>query len=150
MSTVGEMNLLHIPYVAADDSVVPKAGTPASAGYDLVSTEEATLAPGTRKLINAGFSMALPEGFAGLVCPRSGLALKHGITVLNAPGIIDSDYTGSVGVILMNLGDKPFEVKKGDRVAQLVVVKHEFLTFHKAEKLDETVRNAGGFGHTGI
>ena len=94
--------------------------------------------------------MALPEGYEAQVRPRSGLALKHGITVLNSPGTIDSDYRGEVGVLLINLGDKDFVINDGERIAQMVIAKHETVSFVLTEELDETERGAGGYGHTGV
>ena len=117
---------------------------------DVVAAETLTLAPGPRHAVATGFAMAIPAGYEVQVRPRSGLALKHGITCLNTPGTIDSDYRGEVKVILANLGDEPFEVKRGDRIAQLVPAPVQRATFAEVETLEGTARGAGGFGSTGI
>ncbi len=106
--------------------------------------------PGERKLIPTGFKMALPEGYEAQVRPRSGLAIKNGISVLNTPGTIDEDYRGEVGVILVNLGSEAFTVKRGDRIAQMVIKKVEQADIEEVESLSETHRSSGGFGHTGV
>ena len=111
--------------------------------------EEKLLAPGQRALIPCGFAMALPEGFEAQVRPRSGLAARHGVTVLNSPGTIDADYRGEVQVILINLGEAPFAIRRGDRIAQMVVAPVLSAHFTVKAELDETVRGAGGFGSTG-
>ena len=103
-----------------------------------------------RKLIPTGFFMALPEGYEAQVRPRSGLALKHGITVLNSPGTIDADYRGEVGVILINLSQEDFIINDGERIAQMVIARHETADFEQVEVLDDTERGEGGYGHTGI
>lgn len=129
----------------------PRPATAGSAGSDLraaVDTEIA-IAPGERVLVPTGFRIAIPEGFEGQVRPRSGLALRDGISVPNAPGTIDADYRGELQVILMNLGDAPFVVKRGDRIAQLVIAPVPPVEIVEVEDLDETERGAGGFGHTG-
>ena len=117
---------------------------------DVVAAEALTLAPGARHAVATGFAMAIPEGFEVQVRPRSGLALKHGITCLNTPGTIDSDYRGEVKVILANLGDAPFEIARGDRIAQLVPAPVQRACFAEVASLDETARGAGGFGSTGV
>jgi len=129
----------------------PRYMTQRSSGMDLYAavTEEIVLSPGQRRLIPTGIAMSVPEGYEAQVRPRSGLSLKDGVTVLNAPGTIDADYRGEVGVILINLGEKPFSVKRGDRVAQLVVAPIARAELEWTEDLDETPRNTGGFGHTG-
>ena len=120
------------------------------AGYDLVARVDAVIAPaGGRATIPTGIALAIPPGYAGFVQPRSGLALKHGITCLNTPGTIDADYRGEVKVILANLGDAPFEVVRGERIAQLVPAPVVRARFAEAETLDETERGGGGFGSTG-
>lgn len=131
---------------------LPKYATPLSAGMDLRANleEPITLAPLERKLIPTGLFMALPEGYEAQVRPRSGLALKKGITVLNSPGTIDADYRGEVGVILINLSSEPFVVEDGERIAQMVIAKHEQPELVEVEVLDETERGAGGFGHSGV
>jgi len=131
----------------------PRRQTPGSAGADLVAAlapgETLTLAPGARALVPCGFAMALPAGYEAQVRPRSGLALRHGVTVLNAPGTIDADYRGEVQVILVNLGEAPFVVARGERIAQLVVAPVSAARFSLTEALDDTDRGAGGFGSTG-
>jgi dUTP pyrophosphatase len=140
--------LQRLPHGA--DLPVPAYATPGSAGMDVVSAEELILAPGARHAVATGYAMAIPEGFEVQVRPRSGLALKHGITCLNTPGTIDSDYRGEVKVILANLGIEPFHVKRGDRIAQLVPAPVQRATLALVESLDETARGAGGFGSTGL
>ena len=120
------------------------------AGYDLHAAEAATIAPGERASVGTGVAVAIPEGQAGLVIPRSGLAARHGISVVNAPGLIDSGYRGEVRVLLLNTDPaEPFTVEPGDRIAQLVLVRVETEEPVEVEELDETVRGAGGFGSTG-
>ena len=131
-------------------AVLPAYAHPGDAGMDLCACEPATLQPGERKLIRTGLAMALPPGTEGQVRPRSGLALKHGITVLNAPGTIDAGYRGEVGVILANFGDAPFVVEKGMKVAQIVVARVEQAEIEEVLETDETDRGTGGFGSTGI
>lgn len=109
-----------------------------------------TLAPGARALVPTGLRIALPAGYEAQIRPRSGLALKHGITLPNAPGTIDADYRGPLGVIVMNAGDKPFEIRHGDRIAQMVVAPVVQARFAEADALDDTARGAGGFGSTGV
>ena len=132
---------------------LPAYATAGAAGADLRANlpdrGEMVIAPGARALVPTGLRMAVPEGFEVQVRPRSGLALRHGITLPNAPGTVDSDYRGEVGVILMNLGAGPFTVAHGDRIAQMVVAPVVRATFAVAEGLDDTGRGAGGFGHTG-
>jgi len=122
-----------------------------SAGMDLLAAVETAveLAPGERRLIPSGIAIALPAGTEAQVRPRSGLALKHGITVLNAPGTIDADYRGEVGVILINLGQEPFTINRGDRIAQLVIAAYTRARWQVVEALDDSARGAGGFGSTG-
>lgn len=130
---------------------LPAYATPLSAGLDLRANLEApvTLQPMERRLIPTGLFIALPAGYEAQVRPRSGLALKHGLTVLNAPGTIDADYRGEVGVVLINLSEQPFTIEDGERVAQLVVARHEQVEWHSVEQLADTERGAGGFGHSG-
>jgi dUTP pyrophosphatase len=130
---------------------LPTYATEQSAGMDLTAALEESfdLEPGMRTLIPTGLSIALPKGFEAQVRPRSGLALKHGITVINSPGTIDADYRGEVKVILGNLGTETFTIERGMRIAQMVVAKHEFIEWESVEELDETSRGAGGFGSTG-
>jgi dUTP pyrophosphatase len=121
------------------------------AGYDLFAAEEAVLSPGARASVGTGVAIALPDGCAGLVLPRSGLALRHGISVVNAPGLIDAGYRGEVRVLLLNTDrEAEFSVSVGDRIAQLVVVRVEAPELVEAETLDETARGVGGFGSTGL
>lgn len=128
---------------------LPGYATEGAAGMDVVAAEDAVIAPGARAAIATGFAMAIPEGFEVQVRPRSGLALKHGITCLNTPGTIDSDYRGEVKVILANLGDAPFPIARGDRIAQLVPAPVQRATLIETDTLDETARGSGGFGSTG-
>lgn len=130
---------------------LPKYATADSAGMDLRANldEPITLAPMERRLIPTGLHIALPAGYEAQVRPRSGLALKHGIGVLNSPGTIDADYRGEIGVILVNLSQVPFVVQDGERIAQMVIARHETAEWDLVETLDETERGAGGFGHTG-
>jgi dUTP pyrophosphatase len=129
---------------------LPAYATTGAAGMDIVAAEELTLAPGTRHAVATGFAVAIPEGYEIQVRPRSGLALKHGITCLNTPGTIDSDYRGEVKVILANLGDAPFPIARGDRIAQLVPAAVQRATLAEVDDLDGTTRGAGGFGSTGV
>ena len=131
---------------------LPKYATPLSAGMDLNASleEPVTLEPLQRALIPTGFRIGLPAGYEVQVRPRSGLAIKHGITILNTPGTIDADYRGEICVILVNLSDTPFTVYDGDRIAQLVVARHECVEWQSVDALDETQRGRGGFGHTGL
>jgi len=130
---------------------LPEPATAGSAGVDLRAavTGQIVIEPGARALVPSGFAIALPAGHEAQVRPRSGLALRHGITLPNAPGTIDADYRGEIGVILMNLGDAPFVVKRGDRIAQLVVAAVVPARWVEVESLDDTPRGGGGFGHTG-
>ena len=128
---------------------LPAYASAGAAGLDVVAAESLTLAPGARHAVATGFAIAVPEGYEVQVRPRSGLALKHGITCLNTPGTIDSDYRGEVKVIIANLGDAPFEVVRGERIAQLVPAPVLRAAFSEVEDLEETSRGAGGFGSTG-
>jgi dUTP pyrophosphatase len=127
----------------------PAYATGGAAGMDVVAAEDVTIAPGARHAVATGFAMAIPEGYEVQVRPRSGLALKHGVTCLNTPGTIDSDYRGEVKVILANLGDAPFAVNRGDRIAQLVPAPVQRAALDLVDSLDETSRGSGGFGSTG-
>lgn len=131
---------------------LPHYATPHSAGMDLRANLDAPiiLAPGQRALIPTGLYLELPEGTEAQVRPRSGLAYKHGVTVLNSPGTIDADYRGEVGVLLINHGQEPFTVNDGERVAQLVVARYERVTLRAGEDLGTTERGSGGFGHSGV
>jgi dUTP pyrophosphatase len=128
----------------------PAYATEHAAGMDVVAAESLTLAPGARHAVATGFAIAIPEGYEVQVRPRSGLALKHGITCLNTPGTIDADYRGEVKVILANLDAEPFEIRRGDRIAQLVPARVQRARFAEVEQLDDTGRGAGGFGSTGV
>lgn len=143
---------MEIEIVNRSRHALPGYATPLSAGMDLRACLDApvVLRPLERRLVPTGLSIALPPGYEAQVRPRSGLALKHGIGLLNAPGTIDADYRGEIGVILVNLSQEDFTVRDGDRIAQLVVARHEHVTWKIAERLDETERGAGGFGHTGL
>ena len=131
---------------------LPQYATEQSAGMDLRANldEPVTLKPLERKLIPTGLHIALPIGFEAQVRPRSGLALKKGITVLNTPGTIDADYRGEIGVVLINLSQEDFIVNDGERIAQMVIARHEKADFIEVEVLDETERGEGGYGHTGV
>lgn len=139
--------LKRLPHGA--DLPLPAYATGGAAGMDVVSAEDTTLAPGARAAIATGFAIAIPAGYEVQVRPRSGLALKHGITCLNTPGTIDSDYRGEVKVILANLGNEPFVVARGDRIAQLVPAPVQRATLDEVTELDDTLRGQGGFGSTG-
>ena len=130
---------------------LPAYATEGAAGMDLRAAihEDVAIAPGGRALISAGFSMAVPPGYEAQVRPRSGLALRHGVTVLNSPGTIDSDYRGVVGVILVNLGDEPFVVTRGERIAQMIVAPVTRAELRPVDELRQSARGEGGFGHTG-
>ncbi|HVI99028.1 MAG TPA: dUTP diphosphatase [Sphingomonas sp.] len=131
------------------DLPLPAYATDGAAGMDVVAAEETVIAPGARHAVATGFAMAIPAGYEVQVRPRSGLALKHGVTCLNTPGTIDSDYRGEVKVILANLGAEPFPIQRGDRIAQLVPAPVQRATLAEVDSLDDTARGAGGFGSTG-
>ncbi len=137
----------------AEGLALPAYETTGSAGMDLraavADDAPLTLEPGARALVPTGLKIALEQGYEAQVRPRSGLALKHGLTCLNSPGTIDSDYRGEVGVILINHGEEPFVIRRGERIAQMVVARHEQAEVVQVETLDETVRGSGGFGSTG-
>lgn len=135
----------------AEELPLPATATALAAGHDLVAAieDEIVLAPGQRDLVPTGFAIALPEGYEAQVRPRSGLALRHGVVVPNSPGTIDADYRGEILVLLMNLGDEPFRIQRGDRIAQLVVAPVTSVNWDEVDHLDETERGSGGFGHTG-
>ncbi|GAA0730668.1 dUTP diphosphatase [Sphingomonas japonica] len=128
---------------------LPRYATSGAAGMDIVAAEDLDLAPGARRAVASGFAIAIPSGYEVQVRPRSGLALKHGITCLNTPGTIDSDYRGEVKVILANLGADPFAIRRGDRIAQLVPAPVQRAVLTEVAALDETERGADGFGSTG-
>jgi dUTP pyrophosphatase len=127
----------------------PSYATDGAAGLDVVAAEDLTLAPGQRHAVATGFAIAIPEGFEVQVRPRSGLALKHGVTCLNTPGTIDHDYRGEVKIILANLGSEPFEIRRGERIAQLVPAPVTKARFEEVGELGATCRGGGGFGSTG-
>lgn len=129
---------------------LPSYATEHSAGLDVVSAEDVILAPGQRLPVATGFAIAIPDGYEVQVRPRSGLALKHGITLANAPGTIDADYRGELKVLLVNLGSDAFEVKRGDRIAQLIPAKVQRAIFAEVDELDDTIRGERGFGSTGV
>ena len=132
------------------DAVLPAYAHPGDAGMDIRSVDDLEIAPGTRALVHTGLVMILPPGWEAQVRPRSGLALKYGVTVLNTPGTIDAGYRGEVGVILSNFGDAPFAVKKGDRIAQVVVAPVTTAAIEETDVVDDTDRGGGGFGSTGV
>jgi dUTP pyrophosphatase len=142
-----EIGLKRLPN--GEELPLPAYASEHAAGMDVVAAESLTLAPGSRHAVATGFAIAIPDGYEVQVRPRSGLALKHGITCLNTPGTIDSDYRGEVKVILANLGSEPFEIVRGERIAQLVPAPVQRARFIEADALDETKRGAGGFGSTG-
>ncbi len=142
-----EIALQRLPH--GEGLPMPAYATEGAAGMDVVSAEDLDLAPGARHAVATGFAMAIPFGFEVQVRPRSGLALKHGITCLNTPGTIDSDYRGEVKVILANLGDAPFPIRRGERIAQLIPAPVQHARFALVDSLDETERGSGGFGSTG-
>jgi dUTP pyrophosphatase len=147
------MNPITIPFHRlphGTDLPLPAYATDGAAGMDVVSAEDLILAPGARHAVATGFAMAIPHGYEVQVRPRSGLALKHGITCLNTPGTIDSDYRGEVKVILANLGSEPFPIKRGDRIAQLVPAPVQRAVLTEVDSLDATERGVGGFGSTGV
>jgi len=128
---------------------LPAYAHPGDAGLDLSAADTTTLQPGERALIPTGIAVAVPEGFVGLVHPRSGLAVDHGVTVLNGPGTIDAGYRGEIKVLLVNLGQEAVEVRHGQRIAQLVLMPVSLVDVHEVDRLDMTPRGAGGFGSTG-
>jgi dUTP pyrophosphatase len=134
-----------------EDLLLPTQMTAESAGFDLQAalSEDYILLPGKRALIPTGIMLALPEGYEAQVRPRSGLALKHGITLVNTPGTIDADYRGEIGVIMINLGDDPYTIRRGDRIAQLVIQKLPIVEWEEVVELPPTLRGNGGFGSTG-
>ena len=143
--------MITVPIINESPYDLPSFATVNSAGVDLRanSVSPITLGPLERTIIGTGLKMALPEGFEAQVRPRSGLAAKHGLSVLNAPGTIDADYRGEIGVILVNLSNEPFTIQPGERIAQLVIAKYEQVRWNLQDTLDITERGAGGFGSTG-
>ena len=144
--------MLKVKIINRGRQPLPTYATALSAGMDLRANidEDITLQPMQRQLVPTGLHIALPEGYEAQIRPRSGLALKHGITVLNTPGTVDADYRGEIMVLLVNFSNEPFIVKDGERIAQMIVAKHEQVSFELTETLDETERGAGGYGHTGL
>lgn len=132
-----------------DDIELPSYQTQGAAGMDVRASEERMLQPGETALIATGFSMEIPPGFEAQLRPRSGLAAKHGITLLNAPGTIDADFRGEVKIIVSNFGSEPFEIRRGDRIAQMVIARFERADIEIATELSDSARGGGGFGHTG-
>ena len=144
--------MIQINIINKGHQPLPAYATPQSAGMDLRANIDADiiLKPMQRHLVPTGLHIALPVGYAAQIRPRSGLALKHGITVLNSPGTVDSDYRGEVMVLLVNLSDTDFVIRDGERIAQMVVARHEQAEFQLVTSLDETERGEGGYGHTGV
>lgn len=136
--------------VLSPDATLPSYQTPGAAGMDVCTAEDFELRPGERRLVKTGLRIAVPEGYEAQMRPRSGLALRHGISMVNAPGTIDSDYRGEVGLILINLGETAVEFKKGERVGQMVICPVVRVRLEVVNELDETERGAGGFGSTGV
>jgi dUTP pyrophosphatase len=136
----------------AEGLALPAYATESSAGMDLIAanSDDITIKPGKRALVKTGLSISLPEGLEAQIRPRSGLAFKNGITVLNSPGTIDADYRGEIGVILVNLGEEEFVVTRGMRIAQMVIARYTRAQFIEVDALDETARGDGGFGSTGV
>lgn len=146
------MDTLKVKIINRSRHQLPTYATALSAGMDVRASLDAPveLAPGERRLIPTGLYIALPEGYECQVRPRSGLALRHGITLVNTPGTVDADYRGEIGVILINLGQEPFIIADGERIAQLVVKRYERVEWEPVESLDTTIRGEGGFGSTGL
>jgi dUTP pyrophosphatase len=143
-----EIRLKRLPH--GEGLPVPSYTTDGAAGMDIVAAEELTLHPGQRHAVATGFAVAIPHGYEIQVRPRSGLALKHGISVPNTPGTIDSDYRGELKIIMINHGNEPFPIRRGDRVAQIVPAPVQRARFAEVAELDDTSRGAGGFGSTGV
>ena len=143
-----EIRLKRLPHGAG--LPVPALATSGAAGMDIVAAEDVIIAPGARHAVATGFAFAIPRGYEVQVRPRSGLAIKHGVTCLNTPGTIDADYRGEVKVILANLGQEAFAVKRGERIAQLVAAPVQAAVFTEVEELEATARGTGGFGSTGL
>ena len=145
-----EVQIVRLPH--GHDLALPDYATASAAGADLLAAidQDIELGPLERRIVPTGISLSLPVGFEAQVRPRSGLAAKNGVTVANAPGTIDADYRGEVGVILINLGKEPFRITRGMRIAQLVVARHARAVWREVSELDQTARGAGGFGSTGV
>ena len=144
--------MIQVKVINKGNQPVPTYATAQSAGMDLRANIDSpiTLKPMERRLVPTGLYIALPEGYEAQVRPRSGLALKHGITVLNTPGTVDADYRGEIMVLLINFSTEAFVINAGERIAQMVIARHEQANFEEVEVLDETERGAGGYGHTGV
>lgn len=144
--------MIKLPVINKSNNPLPEYQTKQSAGVDLRAflEEDLSIAPMERKLVGTGLYVALPEGYEAMIRPRSGMAFKHGISVINTPGTIDADYRGEIKIALINLSQEEFIIKNGDRVAQMVVNKYEQVKFEITENLDETERGSRGYGHTGI
>ncbi len=144
--------MIKIKVINKGNQPLPAYATPQSAGMDLRANLDTpvTLHPMQRMLIGTGLHIALPEGFEAQIRPRSGLALKHGLTVLNSPGTVDADYRGEIKVLLINLSDTDFVINSGERIAQMIIARHEQAVFETVDELDETERGEGGYGHTGV
>lgn len=149
---IKEKTMVKVNVINKGHHPLPAYATPQSAGMDLRAniSQPVTLRPMERRLIPTGLYIALPLGYEAQIRPRSGLALKHGVTVLNSPGTIDADYRGELMVLLVNLSAEDFVVNDGERIAQMVVARHETVDFAEVSELDETERGAGGYGHTGV
>lgn len=143
---------MEIAIINKSNNPLPHYATPLSAGIDICAylPDPIRLAPGERCLIPTGLFLELPEGYEAQIRPRSGWALKSGITILNSPGTIDADYRGEVGIILINMGQEAVTIASGDRIAQMVIARYESITWREASSLSDTKRGAGGFGHTGV
>ena len=152
LCAIKRKEMLKVKIINRGRQPLPTYATALSAGMDLRANidEDITLLPMQRQLVPTGLHIALPEGYEAQIRPRSGLALKHGVTVLNTPGTVDADYRGEIMVLLVNFSNEPFIVKDGERIAQMIVAKHEQVNFELTETLDETERGAGGYGHTGL
>lgn len=143
-----DIDVKRLPHGA--DLKLPSYETPGAAGMDICAAESLTLKPGTRQLVATGFALAIPEGYEIQVRPRSGLAFKQGISVLNSPGTIDSDFRGEIKVLLAHHGEEDFDIARGDRIAQIVVAPVQRATLNEVDELGDTERGSGGFGSTGV
>jgi dUTP pyrophosphatase len=143
---------MNVKVINKSNNLLPAYETALSAGMDIRAfiTEDVILKPFQRSLVSSGLFIELPQGFEAQIRPRSGLALKHGITVLNSPGTIDADYRGEIKILLINLSDTDFRIQSGDRIAQMIIAKHEQISWEAADSLNETSRGTGGYGHTGV
>lgn len=143
---------MNVKVINQSNNLLPAYETALSAGMDIRAfiNEEIILRPFQRSLIPSGLFIELPQGFEAQIRPRSGLALKHGITVLNSPGTIDADYRGEIKILLINLSDTDFRIQSGDRIAQMIIAKHEQISWESTDSLNETSRGTGGYGHTGV